>query len=105
MFHPDHRWGNFWSFGAAWIISKESWFNAPWVDELKIKASYGEQGNDNIPFYLYTDRYSFQNNNGEIALVPSGTKGNETITWEKNANFTDGYYEAIQSIVVAKPAA
>ena len=90
MFHPDHRWGNFWSFGAAWIISKESWFNAPWVDELKIKASYGEQGNDNIPYYLYTDRFSFSNNNGEIALVPSGTKGNETITWEKNANFNAG---------------
>jgi hypothetical protein len=25
-FHPDHRWGTFWSFGGAWIISKESWF-------------------------------------------------------------------------------
>ncbi len=89
-FHPDHRWGNFWSFGAAWILSKEKWFNAPWVDELKIKASYGEQGNDNIPDYLYTDRFSFNNNDGELSLTPSGTKGNEVITWEKNANFNVG---------------
>lgn len=28
-FHPDHRWGNFWSAGVAWLINKESWFNAP----------------------------------------------------------------------------
>ena len=89
-FHPDHRWGNFWSFGGAWILSKEKWFNVSWVDELKIKASYGEQGNDNIPDFLYTDRFSIANNDGEISLTPSGTKGNENITWEKNANFNAG---------------
>ena len=47
-FHPDHRWGNFWSLGAAWIINRESWFNASWVNMLKVKASYGSQGNDNL---------------------------------------------------------
>ena len=59
-FHPDHRWGNFWSAGAAWILSKEEFFNADWVNLLKIKASYGEQGNDNIPNYLYTDQFSLR---------------------------------------------
>ncbi len=44
----DHRWGNFWSLGAAWIINRESWFNASWVNMLKVKASYGSQGNDNL---------------------------------------------------------
>ena len=43
-FHPDHQWGNFWSFGGAWRISKEKWFKADWVDELKLKASVGEMG-------------------------------------------------------------
>ena len=90
-FHPDHRWGNFWSLGGAWIISKESWFNAPWVDELKFKASYGEQGNDNIGNFLYTDTYTITDSNGSISLVPSSTKGNETITWETNANFNTGF--------------
>lgn len=90
-FHPDHRWGNFWSFGGAWIISKEKWFNAPWVDELKLKASYGEQGNDNLPYtYLYTDRYTIGNSNGNISLTPSSIKGNEDITWEKSGNFNTG---------------
>ena len=88
-FHPDHRWGNFYSFGGAWILSKESWFNAPWVDELKIKASYGEQGNDNIGNFRYIDTFSITESNGQISLVPS-TMGNEEITWEKNGNFNAG---------------
>ena len=90
-FHPDHRWGSFWSFGGAWIISKEKWFNAPWVDELKFKASYGEQGNDNIGSYLYTDTYSIVPSGGGAGVKPSSTKGNETITWEKNGNFNTGF--------------
>ena len=54
-FHPDHRWGNFWSVGSAWILSRENWFDVSWIDELKVKASYGVQGNDNIGLYRYTD--------------------------------------------------
>ena len=39
-FHPDHRWGNFWSLGAAWIINKESWFpKNPMINMLKVKMS------------------------------------------------------------------
>ena len=90
-FHPDHRWGNFWSLGGAWIISKEKWFNAPWVDELKFKASYGEQGNDNIGSHLYTDTYSIVPSGDGAGVKPSSTKGNETITWEKNGNFNTGF--------------
>ena len=90
-FHPDHRWGNFWSFGGAWIISKEKWFNAPWIDELKFKASYGEQGNDNINNYLYTDTYSIIPVGNSVGVSVSPTKGNKEITWEKNGNFNTGF--------------
>ena len=38
-FAKEHRWGNFWSVGGAWLISKEAFFNAPWVNSLKLKAS------------------------------------------------------------------
>ena len=89
-FDPDHRWGNFWSFGGAWILSKEKWFESSWIDELKLKASYGEQGNDNIGDYLYTDRYSIGNSNGSISLKPSSTKGNRKISWEKGGNLNVG---------------
>lgn len=88
-FHPDHRWGDFFSFGGAWIMSKEKWFNADWVDMLKLKISWGQQGNDAIGNYRYTDTYSVSNFNGEVSFVQS-TVGNENITWETNSNFNMG---------------
>ena len=88
-FHPDHRWGNFWSVGAAWLINREKWFNAPFVDMLKVKASYGSQGNDSIGSYLYTDTYVYENNDGEVAVV-FNSKGNPNITWETNGYLTIG---------------
>ena len=88
-FHKDHRWGNFWSAGAAWIISKEEWFYAPYFDLLKLKASYGTQGNDNIGNYRYTDTYEIVNSSGSPAAIPL-QMGNPNITWETNRNFNAG---------------
>ncbi|MDE6120514.1 MAG: TonB-dependent receptor, partial [Muribaculaceae bacterium] len=89
-FHPKHRWGNFWSLGGAWIISKEEWLNdQSWIDELKIKASYGEQGNDNIGDWRYTNLYTVEASGSDVSLLPA-TMGNENITWEKNGNFNAG---------------
>ena len=89
-FHPDHRWGNFWSVGGGWIVNQEDWFpSAPWIDMLKLKASIGSQGNDSIGSYLYTDLYSVGNSSDELAVV-FGSKGNEDITWETNTNFNAG---------------
>ena len=89
-FHPDHRWGNFWSLGAGWILNHESWFpQYPWLDMLKAKASIGSQGNDNIGNYLYTNTYYLSNNEGRPALN-FGQRGNEDITWETNTNFNAG---------------
>lgn len=89
-FHPDHRWGNFWSAGVAWLINKESWFNAPWVDMLKVKASYGSQGNDGISEYLYTDYYTIASAGGTSVTQNLARKGNPDITWETNANLNVG---------------
>lgn len=88
-FHPDHRWGTFWSLGAAWLINKEKWFNASWVDELKVKASIGSQGNDNIDDYLYVDTYTLSNSGGAVGTT-FAQKGTEDITWETNTNFNIG---------------
>ena len=92
-FHPDNRWGNFYGLGAAWRISQENFLkDSSWLNELKLKASYGEQGNDDLGYYFpYLDLYS-------INVATSGTdiafnqtfKGNKDITWEKNANFNAG---------------
>ena len=89
-FHPDHRWGSFWSLGGGWLIDKEPWFpRTSWLGMLKLKASVGSQGNDNIGDYLYTDMYSITNSDGEIA-IQRATIGNKEITWETNTNFNAG---------------
>ena len=88
-FHPDHRWGNFWSVGAAWIMSKENWFSASWLDEFKVKASIGSQGNDSIGSYRYTDIFSIVPSDGEVSTI-FDSKGNPEITWETNTNINAG---------------
>ncbi len=87
VFHPDHRWGNFWSAGAAWIMSKENWFNVPAFDELKVKASIGSQGNDDIGSYMYTDVYEIINSDGNVA-TQFASKGNKSITWRQTPTST-----------------
>ena len=90
-FHPKHRWGNFWSVGAAWMMNKENWLkDRVWIDELKLKVSYGEQGNDNIGDFRYTNIYSIVNSNGTPAVTASAIRGNENITWEKGGNLNAG---------------
>jgi TonB-linked SusC/RagA family outer membrane protein len=44
-FGPDYRWANFPSISAAWRISREGFYNIPWMNDLKLRASYGELGN------------------------------------------------------------
>lgn len=88
-FHPDNMWGNFWSSGAAWIMSKESWFDVPWINEFKLKASIGSQGNDDIGSYRYTDVFSIVPSDGEVSTI-FATKGNKDITWETNTNINAG---------------
>ena len=86
-FHKDHRWGNFGSVGAAWLISGEGFMDgADWVNMLKLKASWGAQGNDNLGSYFpYSDQYthSYNEATGEYSLTLS-YKGNEELTWESS---------------------
>lgn len=92
-FHKNNRWGNFGSVGAAWVISGEDWMSsAEWVNMLKLKASYGVQGNDNLGSYFpYSDQYthSYNETTGEYSLNLS-YKGNEELTWESSHSFNVG---------------
>ena len=91
-FHPDNRWGNFWSASAAWLISKEKFMKkASWVDILKLKASFGQQGNDNIGnYYAYLDQYSMSGANGVFQDGIMTYKGNKDLTWEKSNAYNVG---------------
>ena len=99
-FAPGHRWGNFGSVGAAWLISNESFMSgAGWISMLKIKASYGVQGNDDLypgsnyarKFYPYADNYthSYNETTGEYS-TDLAYKGNEDLTWESSHSFNAG---------------
>ena len=90
-FAVDHRWGNFWSVGGAWIMSKEPWMaGATWIDQLKLKASIGQQGNDSITSYAYIDTYSLSKAS-DIAMSPEVRLiGNPEITWETTTNANIG---------------
>ena len=90
-FHPDHRWGNFWSLGGGWILDQESWFpKVRWIDMLKFKASIGSQGNDSIGSDRFVDVSSLMNQNGTPSLS-LGSVGNKEITWETRMNFNTGF--------------
>ena len=90
-FAVDHRWGNFWSVGGAWIISKEPFLtNSSWVDQLKLKASIGQQGNDSITSYAYTDTYSLSKDTDTTMSPSFRLLGNPNITWETTTNSNIG---------------
>ena len=100
VFHKDNRWGNFGSVGAAWLISKEDFmsFTSSWINMLKVKASWGVQGNDAIldingyrAYYAYTDQYSisYSPETGEYSKTLY-YKGNKDLTWEKSKAFNIG---------------
>ena len=90
-FHPDHRWGSFWSVGASWRMNKEAFMeNLTWINDLKVKASFGTQGNDNIGNNQpYKDQYQVVSNDGAIG-IQYVFRGNKNITWEKSNNFNAG---------------
>lgn len=91
-FHPDNRWGDFWALGGAWVISDEP-FMPKWgfLNMLKLKASIGSQGNDNLGGYLpYLNLYSIVNSDGSVGLRSQATLANPNLTWEKNTAYNAG---------------
>jgi len=90
-FHQDNRWGTFWAIGGAWRINEEPFMkDVKWLDNLKLKASYGTQGNDNAGYvHNYSDLYSVDRVSGNAALTKV-LRGNKDLTWEKSRNFNLG---------------
>ena len=92
-FHPDNRWGNFWSLGGSWRISKEEFMTqySGWLDTLKLKASYGAVGNDNLgTYYAYQGLYQTGLNNYLDPGVMISRLPNKDLKWESNMQFNIG---------------
>ena len=92
-FHPKYNKGTFWSVGANWRVSGEKFMeNVGWVNNLSVKASYGEQGNDMLDTYyawqsLYDLSYSNATNLGAMIV----SLENQMVSWEKSRNFNAGF--------------
>ncbi|MFM9402774.1 SusC/RagA family TonB-linked outer membrane protein [Myroides odoratimimus] len=106
-FHSDIRWGNFWSAGGSWIISSEDFFKIKQFDYLKLRASYGEVGDDAAAgLYAYYSLYRSVSNANQPAVYKKQF-GNKGLKWETStsmnfaidgrvfnrANFTVEYFD------------
>ena len=107
VFHPDNRWGNFYGLGAAWSVHKEDFLdNAHWLTILRLKGSFGQQGNDailyennrtsvgfgdNRNYYAYTDQFDIVNAGGNQPGITFFQLGNEELQWETSTNINAGF--------------
>ena len=99
-FAPGHRFGFFPAFSLGWVVSEESFFNTSVVDYLKLRASYGLVGNDQIggDRFLYLSlwqsaddgQFGYPNPTGGGGGVNEKRTGNESLTWEKAKKFNFG---------------
>ncbi len=80
------------SGGAGWTVTKEPWFkNNKWLNQLRVRASYGTTGNSRIGSYEARGLYEFNNNgyNGQVSAYPSSTP-NPNLGWEKSTKLNFG---------------
>ncbi len=97
-FAKDHRMGVFPAVSAGWRINKESWMKGTegWLDNLKLRASWGKLGNDQISDFLYVQGVALSKNpaviiNGVPAQSLSTTSvPNSEITWETTTTWNAG---------------
>lgn len=89
-FAKDNRWGGFWSFGASWRLSEEQFMkDIKWIDNLKVRISYGETGNDatldaegDDDYYPYQSLYKLGYKNYNEAGAYNLVAANPEIKWE-----------------------
>lgn len=88
LFAPDQRWGDFYAIGGSWRINQEAFMSDyTFIDDLKLKASFGTQGNDNLGLYkVYSDQYEVDSEGGFTKVFRASN-----VTWEKSDNFNVGF--------------
>ena len=87
-FHPDNRWGNFGSVGANWMITEEEFMKPyTWVNSLKLRANYGQVGNDaGADYYAYMQLYENSQNANKGAYYLNQYEAKD-LKWETGESF------------------
>ena len=91
LFGAKNKWGTFWSASASWNITSEEWMESTsnWLSLLKIRASYGVNGNNNIAPYRAYGVYAATAYNGSVGMRPS-SPANDLLSWELNKTWNAG---------------
>ena len=91
LFGAKNKWGLFWSASASWNMTNEKWMDSTsnWLDLLKVRASYGVNGNNGISAYRAYGVYSSTQYNGAVGMLPS-QPSNDYLSWEKNKTWNVG---------------
>ena len=91
LFGANNRWGVFWSASASWNIHHEEWMQGAsnWLSMLKLRASYGVNGNNSIAAYRAYGVYASTAYNGISGMLPS-RPDNQNLSWEKNKTWNVG---------------
>ncbi|WP_233897659.1 SusC/RagA family TonB-linked outer membrane protein [Tenacibaculum piscium] len=90
-FGKDSKWGNFWSVSGGWIISEENFLNIDALNYLKLRASYGTNGN--LPPEHYASLAFFDSAKkgyGGSSGLSYGQLANPNLSWELSNNFNIG---------------
>lgn len=87
----DNRWANFWSVSGAWRVTGEGFLqDNPLFTDLKVRASYGTNGNLPGDYFAYMPVYNTNGGYGSSPGIYWGSAGSENLTWEKSKNFNVG---------------
>ena len=87
----DNRWANFWSVSAAWRLSGENFLqDNPLFSDLKLRFSYGTNGNLPSDYYAHQALYAFSGGYGPNSAIYWNQAGNEMLGWEKSKNMNIG---------------
>ena len=91
-FNSDVRWGGFYSVGGSWLVSNEKFMqNVKAINELKLKASHGELGNNRLSSYFpYIQLFSTGWNELTNTGVVLGSAVDPNLSWEKTASTNYG---------------
>lgn len=92
-FTADNRWATFLSGSLGWIISEEKFFHFKPVSLLKLRGSYGQTGNTNIPSGVTSDRWGINSGSSTLASTNNtylGSIGNSDIKWETTNSLDAG---------------
>jgi len=87
-FGEDNKYGNFPSVGAAWNISRESFFHVNAINSLKLRVGWGKTGNSEFPSGAARLRYGFSGN-GSGSLSPVNAENN-SLKWQSDRQFNVG---------------